>query len=71
MALFSREDSESGLSSRDDGISWGERRLIYESYIWDAQTGEYISKLLQKMAPNWCGLTKARGSLLSWTRTAC
>jgi hypothetical protein len=48
-----------GVVSTDDGITWGERKLIYESYIWDAQTGEYISKLLQKMSPNWCGLTKA------------
>ncbi len=30
--------------SRDDGITWGERKLIYESYIWDAQTGGNISK---------------------------
>jgi hypothetical protein len=30
--------------SRDDGITWGERNLIYESYIWDVQNGGYMSK---------------------------
>jgi hypothetical protein len=35
------------VMSRDDGITWGERRLIYESHISDAQSNEYISELSQ------------------------
>ena len=27
------------VSSRDDGISWGERRLIYESYMGRSNWG--------------------------------
>jgi hypothetical protein len=33
--------------SRDDGITWGERRLIYKSYVWDAQAGGYISEFVK------------------------
>lgn len=32
------------VMSRDDGDTWGERRLIYESHTWDAQSRGFISE---------------------------
>ena len=33
------------VMSRDDGITWDNRRLIYEPHTWDAQSGGFISEL--------------------------
>jgi hypothetical protein len=33
------------VTSRDDGVTWGEKRSIYESHIWGAQSRAYISEL--------------------------
>ena len=34
--------------SRDDGATWGERKLIYESNFWDASSGTSISEFLNQ-----------------------
>jgi hypothetical protein len=56
MAVFeSLEENGDGKSrfgiwsmmSRDDGATWGERRQIYEPYLWDASLGRYLSEFTQ------------------------